>query len=187
VAIKCASTLRVGLRLPDPILTRAAELPLGPGYVYEVKWDGFWAVVSTVAGLRVRSRRRWDITERHPELARLPEGLILDGELVALGEDGRPSLPRLGNRVLHGRDGIAVTYVIFDVLAYDGETTMALPYSERRALLERLELNGGGWCTNAVFDDGERLFAAVVQQSLEGSSRSRLQATMAPVSATGSR
>jgi bifunctional non-homologous end joining protein LigD len=162
------------------MLTRAAELPLGPDYAYEVKWDGFRAVVSTVAGLRVRSRRGWDMTERLPELARLPDGLILDGELVALGEDGRPSFPRLGNRVLHGRDGIAVTYVIFDVLAYDGETTMALPYSERRALLERLELNGGGWCTNAVFDDGERLFAAVVQQSLEGIVAKPLASTYRP-------
>jgi bifunctional non-homologous end joining protein LigD len=108
------------------------------------------------------------MTERVPELARLPEGLVLDGELVALGDDGRPSFPRLSNRILHGHDGVAVTYIVFDVLACDGESTMALPYSERRAILERLGPKGAGWCTPEVFDDGERLFAAVVQQQLEG-------------------
>jgi bifunctional non-homologous end joining protein LigD len=115
----------VNLRLPDPMLTRPADLPLGPGYAFEVKWDGFQALVSTIDGLRVRSRRGWDMTECLPQLAGLPEGLVLDGELVAHGDDGRPSFPRLSNHILHGHDGITVTYVIFDILASDGEGTMA--------------------------------------------------------------
>ncbi len=94
-------------------------------------------------------------------------GTVLDGELVAL-DDERPSFPRLSNRILHGHDGIAVTYVIFDVLVSDGVSTMAQPYEERRAILSHLELNGTAWCTPDVFDDGERLFAAVVRQRLEG-------------------
>jgi bifunctional non-homologous end joining protein LigD len=171
---------RVALRLPDPMLTRPAELPLGPGYAYEVKWDGFRAVVSTLAGLRVRSRRGWDMSDRLPELKGLPEGVALDGELVALGDDGRPSFPRLSNRILHGRDGIAVTYVIFDMLAYDAESTMVLPYSERRSILERLKLAGHAWCTPDVFDDGERLFAAVVERGLEGIVAKPLASTYRP-------
>ena len=87
----------MNLRLPDPMLTRPADLPLGPAYAFEVKWDGFRAIVSTLDGLRVRSRRGWDMTERLPELASLPEGLVIDGELVALGDDGRPSFPLLSN------------------------------------------------------------------------------------------
>ena len=51
------------------MLTRPADLPLGPGYAFEVKWDGFRALVSTIDGLRVHSRRGWDMTERLPELA----------------------------------------------------------------------------------------------------------------------
>ena len=89
----------MNLRLPDPMLTRPADLPLGPGYAFEVKWDGFRALVSTLDRLRVRSRRGWDMTERLPELASLPESLVLDGELVAVGDDGRPSFPRLSNRI----------------------------------------------------------------------------------------
>jgi bifunctional non-homologous end joining protein LigD len=72
-----------------------------------VKSDGFRALVSTVDGLIVRSRRGWDMTDAVPELERLPQGLVLDGELIALGDDGLPSFPRLSERVLHGWDGIA--------------------------------------------------------------------------------
>jgi bifunctional non-homologous end joining protein LigD len=108
------------------------------------------------------------MTERVPELGELPEGLVLDGELVALGDDGLPSFPRLSEAVLHGHEGIRVTYVVFDVLAHDGESTMELPYNERRRILESLELSGSAWCTAEVFDDGQALFAAVVEEGLEG-------------------
>ena len=56
------------------------------------------------------------MTERLPELAQLPEGLLLDGELVELALHGRPSVPRLGLRVLDGRSAIPVTVMIFHVL-----------------------------------------------------------------------
>src|SRR6187551_3318182 len=71
------------LRLPAPMVSRPGPLPSGPGWSYEVKWDGFRALVSTVDGLRVRSRRGWNMTELLPELRGLPPGLVLDGELVA--------------------------------------------------------------------------------------------------------
>jgi bifunctional non-homologous end joining protein LigD len=108
------------------------------------------------------------MSDRLPELGTLPERLVLDGELIAVGDDGLPSFPRLSERVLHGRDGIAVTLVIFDVLVNDGASTMALPYSERRRILDSLALNGASWCTAEVFDDGPALFAAVERQGLEG-------------------
>jgi ATP dependent DNA ligase-like protein len=76
------------------MLARSDALPRGD-YSYEVKWDGFRAIVSTEDGLEVRSRRGWNMSERLPELAALPAGLVLDGELVAFGDDGRPSFPLL--------------------------------------------------------------------------------------------
>ena len=82
------------------------------------------------------------MTHAVPEPERLPKGLILDGELIALGDDGLPSFPRLSERVLHGHSGIAVSYVIFDVLACDGHSVMEKSYAERRALLGELELHG---------------------------------------------
>jgi bifunctional non-homologous end joining protein LigD len=156
------------MRLPDPMLARPATLPLGSGYSYEVKWDGFRAIVSTEAGLQVRSRRGWDMTALLPELAELPSGLVLDGELVAPDEGGRPSFPRLSPRILHGRPGIHVTFIVFDVLRVEGLSTIDNSYEERRCLLEELDLQGAHWCTTPVFDDGAALFATVEEQGLEG-------------------
>jgi ATP-dependent DNA ligase len=88
------------------MLARPGDLPLR-GCAYEVKWDGFRALVSTEDGFDVRSRRGWAMAELVPGLAGLPSGLVLDGELVAFGDDGRPSFPVLSARVLHGKKTIA--------------------------------------------------------------------------------
>lgn len=69
--------------LPIRCSRRQGLCPSGPGWSYELKWDGFRAIVSTEDGLRVRSRRGWNMTPVLPELRSLPTGLVLDGELVA--------------------------------------------------------------------------------------------------------
>jgi bifunctional non-homologous end joining protein LigD len=109
------------------MLARPSELPHGSGYAFDVKWDGFRALVSTVGGLTVPRRRGWDMTHAVAELERLPEGLVLDGELIALGDDGLPSFPRISERVLHGRNGIPISYVIFDVLVCDAVASWRAP------------------------------------------------------------
>jgi bifunctional non-homologous end joining protein LigD len=58
--------------------------------------------------------------------------------------------------------------VIFDVLQLDGESTTVLPYRDRRAILDGLDLRGGPWFVPATFDDGPALFAAVCEAGLEG-------------------
>lgn len=59
-----------------------------------MKWEEFRAIVSR-RGLEIRSRRDWNMTELLPELVGLPAGLVLEGELVSFGDDGRPSFPLL--------------------------------------------------------------------------------------------
>jgi bifunctional non-homologous end joining protein LigD len=149
------------------MLARPDTLPRGD-YAYEVKWDGFRALVSTEDDLFVRSRRGWTMSDRLPELRAMPAGLVLDGELVSFGDDGRPSFPLLGLRVLHGRTAIPVVLMIFDVLHVEGEDAMCLPYQARRALLEALELDGPAWRTPEVFEDGEALLEATSGLGLEG-------------------
>lgn len=75
------------------MLLRSGRLPTSGDYAFEPKWDGFRALVSRNGDLRVRSRRGWDMTGLVPELAGLPDGLAVDGELVAFGEDGLLSFP----------------------------------------------------------------------------------------------
>src|SRR5215207_896403 len=70
--------------------------------------------------------------------------------------------------MLYGRDGVAVTFFVFDVLAVEGLPVTACPYSERRALLEALDVEGPRVRLVATFEDGAALFAAVCERGLEG-------------------
>jgi bifunctional non-homologous end joining protein LigD len=154
--------------LPEPMLARSGRLPTSGDYAYELKWDGFRAIVSTEGTLRVRSRRGWDMTEHVLFLSELPVRAVLDGELVALGDDGKPDFPLLCECLLMGRASVPLTFMAFDLLRLEGRDVVRLSYSERRALLEKLNLNGRSWRTPEAFDDGEALWAAVCEHELEG-------------------
>ena len=162
------------------MLSRPGETPVGPGWSFEVKWDGFRALVSTEDGLQVRSRRGWSMTETLPELEELPAGLVLDAELVAFNAAGDPDWPLLCRRVLHGARAIPLQLVVFDLLAHRGECLLARPYGERRARLESLRLEGPAWMTPEAFDDGAALYAGVCDRGLEGIVAKQLRSTYRP-------
>jgi bifunctional non-homologous end joining protein LigD len=122
------------------MLARSGRMPASGDYAYEVKWDGFRAIVSTEGTLRVRSRRGWDMTPYVGFLAELPVWAVLDGVLVAHGDDGEPDFPSLCECVLMRRTPVPLTFVAFDVLSVDGRNVMSLPYAKRRAILEELNL-----------------------------------------------
>jgi bifunctional non-homologous end joining protein LigD len=150
------------------MLARSGRLPASGDYAYEVKWDGFRAIVSTEDTLRVRSRRGWDMTEHVAFLADLPVRAVLDGELVALDADGRPDFPELCASVLMRHRAAPLAFMAFDVLSVDGEPLVTLPYSDRRRILEALQLQAPQWRTPETFDDGEALWQAVCEHELEG-------------------
>jgi bifunctional non-homologous end joining protein LigD len=143
-----------------PMLARAGSLPVrDAGWAFEVKWDGVRALAYSEPGrLRLESRNGNDITASYPELRPLNRALsshpaILDGEIVAFDEHGRPSFGRLQSRMHVSSDSAArrrskevpVAYVIFDLLWLDGHPLLALPYGERRARLAELGLEGPAW------------------------------------------
>ena len=150
------------------MLLRPGAIPAGDGWAFELKWDGFRAMVSTENGLDVRSRRNWKMTERVPELEQLPRGLVLDGELVAFDENGAPDWPLLCGRMLHGNPSIPVTFVAFDVLRVDGHDLTRSRWEQRRSVLEELDLETRCSRVAEVFDDGQVLFEAVCEHGLEG-------------------
>jgi bifunctional non-homologous end joining protein LigD len=184
----------------SPMLaTPAKDLPPEPAgsgrrWAHEMKWDGMRVLATVEHGqLRVTSRAGNDATERFPELAGLPGALgcdaVLDGEIVALGPDGVPSFERLQPRmqargataVQRARATQPVVCMWFDVLAYDGHDVTALPYTERRALLERLDLAGPHWQTPpASTGDGHAALAAAEQLGLEGVVSKRLDSPYLP-------
>jgi bifunctional non-homologous end joining protein LigD len=174
--------------LPDrvaPMLAVAGDLPPDDGgWAYEVKWDGIRAVVYSEGGrVRALGRSSKDITATYPELREAGERLgarpaVLDGEVVALGPDGRPNFGQLQQRMhLSGSAEIArkarqvpVSYVVFDVLHLDGQSLLDLPYDERRRRLESLGLSGASLATGDSFRDvpGSDVLAAARQRGLEG-------------------
>src|SRR3954469_24410436 len=95
--------------LPEPMLAKSGRLPTRAGYAYEVKWDGFGAIVSTEGPLRVRSRRGWNMTPHVGFLEQLPVRAVLDGELVAFDSEGKPDFERVCERMLYRHAEVALT------------------------------------------------------------------------------
>jgi bifunctional non-homologous end joining protein LigD len=150
------------------MLARSGPLPTSGDYAYELKWDGFLAIVSTEGELRVRSRRGWDMTEHVGFLSDLPVRAVLDGELVALDDEGKPDFPELCECMLLRRRSTPLTFMAFDVLSVAGEPVVSQPYSERRRIIEDLGLDAAQWKTPEAFDDGEAPWTAVCEHELEG-------------------
>ena len=164
-------------------------------YGFEFKWDGIRALAFCSGGrVRLQSRSLADITGRYPELREMGEAigsheLVLDGEIIAVGEGGRPSFELLQGRmgltaeaeIRRKMKEIPVGYVIFDLLYRDGHSTMPLPYVERRRLLEELKLKGRFWQTPpSTPGDGEATLAASLKLGLEGVMAKRLDSTYQP-------
>ncbi|HZP72445.1 MAG TPA: RNA ligase family protein [Gaiellaceae bacterium] len=162
------------------MLAKPGPIPVTDAWLFEPKMDGFRCLVCTHGRLLARSRRGWDMTALLPELRGLAGNVQLDGEIVALDENGLPDFHRLSARLLHKRDGIEVTYFVFDVLAVEGLRTTMLPYQERRLLLETLQLEGPGVKLVATFEDGQALFDAVCARGLEGVVAKRLRDAYKP-------
>ena len=194
-----------GLR---PMVASEGALPDDDGWGFEVDWDGARAVVGSdggrieANGLRPggagKATEFEDLLKVAPELRALGLALgalpvVLDGELVAFGDDGRPDNGRLERRLAVKSDATArrlstsvpLTYVIYDLLWMDGHGAMALGYEQRRTLLDRLELAGSNWQTPAWHrGDGAALLAASKAQGLAGVVAKRLDAPYRPGEAT---
>ena len=162
-------------------------------WAYETKWDGS-RVLAFVEGGRVRLRTRNDLdaTVSYPELSKIGDKLgqvVLDGEVVAFGADGRPSFARLQKRMHVSRPADAerlsrsdpVRYLVFDLLHLDGAATIGLPYWRRRELLDGLDLNGAHWqCPPYFAGNGASVLEASRQLGLEGVVAKRLNSSYRP-------
>ena len=132
---------RVKARFIKPVLLLSTDrLPDDPAkWEYQLKLDGYRAIAfKTGNTLHLRSRNDNDFSRRYPAvlrgLAKLPDETVIDGEIVALDEDGRPSFNALQNSI--GSETSVVFYV-FDLIVLSGRDVSAEPLTARRALLER--------------------------------------------------
>jgi len=164
----------------------SGELPHGGEWAFEIKYDGMRLVaeVDGPAGtVVVRTTNDIDATARFPEVLGLAEAIaphraVLDGELVALDEKGRPRFGLLMGRSQRGKDdepAVPISFVLFDLLHLDGSDTIGLPYADRRKLLEQVVEAGPTWEIAPVhLGEGQDLLDVAEQQGLEGIVAKRL-------------
>jgi bifunctional non-homologous end joining protein LigD len=174
-----------------PMLAESRGAPFsGPGWIFELKWDGWRALASRQGeGVRISYRSGSDGTPAWPEIAlalrAIPcERFLLDGEIVVLDERGKPAFQRLQKRArLDGAaaDRAAVgepgTLMAFDLLALGDLDLRGLPLSARKeALRKLLPREGPVRYADHVEERGEAFFAAVRAQGLEGMMAKRADA-----------
>jgi bifunctional non-homologous end joining protein LigD len=145
---------KVSLPQPPPPPTyqpMMASLTAAPfddeGWLFEVKWDGHRCLANLGAATRLTSRTARDMTGQFPELIDLHRQLaarnaVVDGEIVALDRDGRPSFERMQDRfhrhpeeLARNKGRVPVQFIAFDLLWLDGQPLLDLPLTERRARL----------------------------------------------------
>jgi len=154
-----------------PMLAGQTErLPAGDSWLFEVKWDGFRAL-GAVRGndATLRSRTGVDLSSRFAAVARaLPHAVrtsdcVVDGEVCALDEQGRPSFGLLQS------DGGPLVYYVFDLLELERRPLVDQPLERRREQLEALILPDNPIVrVSAAFDDGQALYQAALDHGLEG-------------------
>jgi bifunctional non-homologous end joining protein LigD len=165
-------------------LADAKQMPRGEGWEFEIKWDGY-RIVSRVAGgeAELRTRKDQDYTQRFANVAKeLVKALktpdcVVDGEVCALDEDGRPSF----SAMQQAKAGTPIVYYVFDLLEVDGEPVIELSLSERRDRLRKL-LDGRNRTVqfSEGFADGPALYRAAQEQRLEGIMGKRLDSKYLP-------
>ncbi|MFQ5520482.1 MAG: DNA ligase D, partial [Candidatus Methylomirabilia bacterium] len=174
----------LSLRPPPLMLASAGDHPFsGKEWLFEIKYDGVRVLASRTDGsVELYGRNGQVVTGRYPEIARallaLPvEGFVLDGELVALDEGGRPSFQRLQARmhltnpldIERARTTVPVTGIFFDCLALEGRDLRRLPLRERKRCLGLLvPARGVIRYGDHILEHGEAFFEAASEQQLEG-------------------
>jgi bifunctional non-homologous end joining protein LigD len=124
----------------DPmLLLRTERLPEGPDWLVELKLDGYRALAIKTSGkVQLRSRNDTDFNARYPGIVKavtpMPDDTVIDGEIVALDAEGKPSFNTLQN---YGSAGAPLHFVIFDLMVLNGRNVMDQPLVKRRELIEQ--------------------------------------------------
>ncbi len=171
--------------VPPMLLRRVPSLPEGPQWQYEVKWDGYRMQAIKCGGrVRLLSRNGANYSNQFPEvadaIARLrPATLQLDGELVAIDRQGRPSFQVLQSR-LPLPEGWRFALYAFDLLNVNGRDLWRFPLSDRRAHLKELVAGSGVRFSPNLECSAENVVRVVREQELEGVVAKRLDSLYEP-------
>lgn len=176
----------------EPMLATSWSEPFTDAeWMFEVKWDGVRTLLYFDGDLvQLRSRSGNDVTATYPELTAFSTDVpvVLDGEVIALDDAGRPSFGRLQQRmnlsaphlVADAVSATPVSYMVFDVLHYGGAPVLSLPWSERREILTSLDFEPPFLVSEAIAENPTDLWQFVVERNLEGIVAKRLESRYRP-------
>ncbi len=156
-----------------PMMATLVEKPFDrPGWLFEIKWDGYRALCEVKGGaVRLYSRNDLTMNDRFPALAAalasLPFDALLDGEIVALDKSGKADFQLLQNYLTSGQGELV--YYVFDLLYYSGRDLRVLPLTRRKSALEKI-IAGRPFLrlSDHVEAQGEALFQAAKEAGVEG-------------------
>jgi bifunctional non-homologous end joining protein LigD len=167
-----------------PMLAESIEKPFdGPEWLFEIKWDGYRAVAFIENGkVRLVSRNQNELTARYPELKDMAQfvkgkNVILDGEVVALDDEGKASFSlmqqrtgfRPGGKRATAKADVPVLYYAFDLLYLDGEDWRKVPLEERKRKLQSIVKTGDSLRYSDHYEEqGKSLFEVARSKGLEG-------------------
>ncbi|HEV2567263.1 DNA ligase D [Sphingomonas sp.] len=166
-----------GRKLPafqsPQLATLVDAVPTGSAWLHEVKYDGYRVLLAVGGGeAKVFTRSGLDWTEKFPEVAAAGAALdvgsaLIDGEVVALDQSGRPSFSALQDALKRGGKGLVM--FAFDLLSLDGEDLTRLPNLERKELLRPVIPQDGPIAyAEHVIGAGEQLFKTMCREGYEG-------------------
>lgn len=166
-----------------PMLATASDVPFNDKeWVFEIKWDGYRAITEKKGKqIRFYSRNGLTFNELYPEVAheltKLKKDCVLDGEIVVLNEEGKPSFQKL-QQFDDNRD-LPILYYVFDCLSYDGKDITDLPLLERKKFAKKaLPKSNVILYSDHVEEEGEKFFSEIIKiDGLEGMMAKRADST----------
>lgn len=163
-------------RFIEPMKAKLVEKPPVIGdWIYELKFDGIRLIgVKRDEKVSLLSRNQNELAERFPEIVKAIKALpvrecVVDGEVVALDEEGRSSFQLLQAREMEGRKS-PVYFYAFDLLQLEGKSLLSLPLEARKSVLEKLCAGATDPIrySGAIGGDAKRLLEEVKRRGLEG-------------------
>ncbi|MGX1195718.1 ATP-dependent DNA ligase [Metabacillus sp. SLBN-84] len=156
----------------SPMLLQKADAPFeDENWITELKLDGIRLLLSKFDGkVKLYTRHHNEVTSKFPELhsISIPDGTILDGELIVPGEKGKPDFEAMMERFQSTKSQHQIQFCVFDIIYYEGQVVNLALY-ERKQLLERLIPDSDVLCTSKwIYGNAGAYFDLVKEQSLEG-------------------
>ena len=162
-------------RFIEPMKPRLVERVPGGDWLYELKFDGIRAIAVKIDNkVSLVSRNGNDLGARFPEIVAAVKNLlvaecVIDGEVVALDEEGRSSFQLLQAREMEGKES-PIYFYVFDLLQLEGKSLISLPLEQRKKFLEQLCADAGQPIrfSGEIGGDAQALLAEVKRRGLEG-------------------